>query len=99
MKYAINDQLRLMRPPEGPLAAHIRPFSNWVSERGYARCSLRQRIRLAAMKPGRRRTQFDEWLREQLPLRYECETPQPLKTTYDGNGLSDLFEQLPPQRP
>lgn len=48
MKYAINDQLRLMRPPEGPLAAYIRPFSHWISERGYAQCSLRQRIRLAA---------------------------------------------------
>ncbi len=30
MRYIVNDRLVLMRPPEGPLAACIRPFSDWV---------------------------------------------------------------------
>lgn len=48
MKYVINDQMSLMRPPEGPLVALIRPFSSWASEQGYKFASLRQRIRIAA---------------------------------------------------
>lgn len=47
MKYVVNDQVVLMQPPEGPLAAYIRPFSSWVSERGYRSDSLLQRIRIA----------------------------------------------------
>ena len=54
MKYAINDQLLLMRPPEGPLADCIRPFAHWVSEQGYTRQPQRQRIRLAVG--------FSQWL-------------------------------------
>ena len=48
MKYIINDQMSLMRPPEGPVAAFVRPFSEWVREQGYTLVSLRQRIRIAA---------------------------------------------------
>jgi site-specific recombinase XerD len=48
MKCAINDQVVLLRAPEGPLAVYIAPFSQWASEQGYALCSLRQRIRIAA---------------------------------------------------
>jgi integrase/recombinase XerD len=47
VKYVVNDQIVLMRPPEGPLAAFIRPFSDWAREQGYALDSLRQRIRIA----------------------------------------------------
>jgi integrase/recombinase XerD len=47
VKYDINDQLRLMRP-EGPVAALIGPFADWVAEQGYQPDSLRQRIRIAA---------------------------------------------------
>ena len=48
MKCIINDQVVLLRAPEGPLAVYLASFSNWVSGQGYALGSLRQRIRLAA---------------------------------------------------
>ena len=48
MKYPVNDRVVLMRPPEGPLAALIRPFSDWVVGQGYALAPLRQRVRIAA---------------------------------------------------
>ena len=48
MKYPVNDRWALMRPPEGPLAAFIRPFSDWASGQGYKLGSLRQRVRIAA---------------------------------------------------
>jgi integrase/recombinase XerD len=48
VKYPVNDRLILMRPPEGPLAALIRPFSDWAAGQGYALAPLRQRVRLAA---------------------------------------------------
>ena len=54
MKYAVNDQLRLMRPPEGPFAVFICPFADWVADQGYRPESLRQRIRIAA--------DFSHWL-------------------------------------
>src|SRR6185312_622561 len=37
-----------MQPPEGPLAALIRPYSDWVIEQGYRLAPLRQRVRMAA---------------------------------------------------
>jgi len=55
VKYVINDHVVLMKPPEGPLAGYVRPFSIWVSEQGYATDSLLQRIRIAA--------DFSRWLR------------------------------------
>lgn len=54
MKYVINDKVVLMRSPQGPLAAFIRPFSGWVSEQGYQSDSLLQRVRIAA--------DFSRWL-------------------------------------
>jgi len=57
MKYVITDQVVLMRPPEGPVAAYVRPFGSWASEQGYALASLRQRVRIAAG--------FSHWLAEQ----------------------------------
>jgi site-specific recombinase XerD len=48
VKCVINDQVVLLRAPEGPLAGYIASFSEWASEQGYALCSLRQRIRIAA---------------------------------------------------
>ena len=56
MKYVINDQVVLMRPPEGPLAVYIRPFADWACEQGYTRSSLRQRVWIAAG--------FSRWLGE-----------------------------------
>lgn len=57
MRYIINDKVVLSRPPEGPLAAHIGSFTQWVSEQGYAASSLWQRVHLAAC--------FSRWLGEQ----------------------------------
>ena len=54
MKYLVNDRLALMRPPEGPLAAFIRPFSDWVVAQGYRLDSLQQRVRIAS--------DFSRWL-------------------------------------
>jgi integrase/recombinase XerD len=54
VKYVINDQVVLMQPPEGPLAAYIRPFANWASGQGYLPDSLLQRIRIAV--------DFSQWL-------------------------------------
>jgi len=54
VKYIINDQVVLSRPLEGPLAAHIGSFARWVSEQGYALCSLRRQVRIAAF--------FSRWL-------------------------------------
>jgi site-specific recombinase XerD len=56
MKYVVNDKVVLSGPPEGPLAAHIGSFTDWVSERGYAASSLWQRVHLAAC--------FSGWLGE-----------------------------------
>jgi integrase len=48
VKFIINDQMVLLRAPEGPLEPYIIPFSKWATGQGYARCSLRQRVRIAA---------------------------------------------------
>ena len=56
MRYIINDQVVLLRAPEGPLAPYIASFSKWASEQGYALCSLRQRIRITVG--------FSRWLAE-----------------------------------
>ena len=56
MKFIINDQMVLLRAPEGPLAPYIIPFSKWATGQGYARCALRQRVRIAAG--------FSRWLAE-----------------------------------
>ena len=56
MKCVTDNQVVLIRPPEGPLAAFIRPFAGWASEQGYVPDSLRQRIRIA--------TGFSQWLGE-----------------------------------
>jgi len=48
MRYIVNDQVVLSRPLEGPLAAYIDPFAKWASEQGYAFCSLRRQVLLAA---------------------------------------------------
>ncbi len=56
MKYVINDELVLMRPPEGPVAVYVRPFGAWAGEQGYGQAALRQRVWLAAG--------FSRWLGE-----------------------------------
>jgi len=68
VKYLVNDRLVLMRPPEGPLTAFIRPFSVWVIEQGYQPDSLRQRVRLAA--------DFSRWLGKHGAQAPEIQTGQ-----------------------
>ena len=65
MKCVINDQVVLMRPLEGPLAAHIASFARWMREQGYALCSLRRQVLIAAC--------FSGWLGQNgLRLRSIC---------------------------
>ena len=54
MRYIINEQLFMRRPPEGPLAAHVRPFGKWAFEQGYSKYRVDQRVVLAAG--------FSQWL-------------------------------------
>jgi len=48
VKYIINGDVGLSRPPEGPLAAQIGAFAKWASEQGYARYSRYRQVLLAA---------------------------------------------------
>jgi integrase/recombinase XerD len=57
MKCVINDQVVLSRPPEGPIATHIRAFAASRTALGYARSSLQREIRLAAG--------FSQWLKQE----------------------------------
>ena len=58
MKFIINDQTVLLRSNNGPLAPYIASFSHWTIEQGYARCSLWQRVQIAAG--------FSQWFAEKL---------------------------------
>ena len=55
MKYFINDDLALSRPPEGPAASYIVPFAEWLVDRGYGLVSMRNQVLMAAG--------FSKWLR------------------------------------
>ncbi|TGQ12718.1 site-specific integrase [Mesorhizobium sp. M00.F.Ca.ET.217.01.1.1] len=56
MKYFINDDLALSRPPEGPVAIYIVPFAEWLGDRGYGLVSMRNQVLMAAG--------FSTWLRQ-----------------------------------
>jgi site-specific recombinase XerD len=57
MKCVINNQVVLLRAPEGPLAAHIDSFAESISAQGYSLYSIRRQVRLAAG--------FSRWLKQQ----------------------------------
>lgn len=57
MKCVINSQVVLSRVPEGPIAAHIGSFAEFVSAQGYALSSIRPKVRLAAC--------FSRWLKHE----------------------------------
>lgn len=62
MKYIVNGDIVLSRPPEGPLATQIGAFAEWASEQGYARYSRHRQVLLAAG--------FSRWLgREVVSVR------------------------------
>ena len=48
MKYFVNDDFALSRPPEGPAANYIIPFAEWLVDRGYGLVSTRNQVRMAA---------------------------------------------------
>ena len=56
MKYVINNQVVLSRPPEGPLAGYIVPFAESLQEQGYAEYSVHRQVLLAAC--------FSRWLKQ-----------------------------------
>ena len=47
MSYFIHEQIVLSRSPEGPLAAHLASFANFVGEQGYSAFSLKRHVRIA----------------------------------------------------
>src|SRR5207249_4646562 len=57
VKYIVNEKVVLSGPPEGPLAAYIGSFTDWVNEQGFASSSLWHRVHLAAC--------FSAWLGNQ----------------------------------
>jgi integrase/recombinase XerD len=57
VKYIMNGDVVLSRPPEGPLAAQIGAFATWASEQGYAWYSRYRQVLLAAC--------FSRWLGQQ----------------------------------
>ena len=48
MKYIVDGDIVLSRPPTGPLAAQIAAFAQWTREQGYARYSRYRQVLLAA---------------------------------------------------
>ena len=62
MKCVINNQVVLLRAPEGPLAPYLDSFAGLLSTKGYALWSIHRRVLLAAC--------FSRWLkREGVQLR------------------------------
>jgi integrase/recombinase XerD len=57
MKCIIDNQIVLSRAPEGPLAAHIRPFARSLREQGYGLDSTHRQVLLAMC--------FSRWLEKQ----------------------------------
>ena len=56
MRYFINDDFALSRPPEGPVANYVIPFAGWLVDRGYGLVSTRNQVLMAAG--------FSSWLRQ-----------------------------------
>jgi integrase/recombinase XerD len=54
VKYFINDEFALSRPPEGPVASYVVPFAEWLVDRGYGLVSTRNQVLMAAG--------FSKWL-------------------------------------
>jgi integrase/recombinase XerD len=95
MKYFINDDLALSRPPEGPVTRYIIPFADWLVDRGYGLVSLRNQVLMAAG--------FSTWLRqkgielsdvsEEYAERYLLDRAQRPKRG-DGTALGHLLAFL-----
>jgi len=57
VKCVIDSQVVLLRAPEGPLAAYVKPFAGSLREQGYAQDSIQRQAMLAAA--------FSRWLKSQ----------------------------------
>lgn len=97
MKYIVDNQIVLLRQPEGPFATHIHSFAKWVKTQGYAGYSTHRMILLAAC--------FSRWLgHKQIPpdrvtrkhvtryLRYRARYVRP--RAGDAMGLMYLLAHL-----
>ena len=71
MKHVINNQIVLSQVPEGPLAAHIGSFSDFISAQGYALYSIRRQVHLAA--------DFSRWLKLKKIERHHITSDHPKK--------------------
>jgi integrase/recombinase XerD len=57
VRYNVDDQVVLLRAPEGPLAAYIKQFAASLGEQGYASDSIHRQVLIAVG--------FSEWLKRQ----------------------------------
>ena len=55
MRYTVDGQVVLLRAPEGPLAAYIKPFAGALRKQGYALETLHRQVMLSAC--------FSRWLK------------------------------------
>jgi integrase/recombinase XerD len=72
MAYFISDDLAMSRPPEGPVASYIIPFSECLADRGYGLVSMRNQVLIAAGFSkwlGQKRIELSD-LSEEHPGRY-----------------------------
>lgn len=60
MRHAINDQMALMRTPEGPLVGLLPGFANFLAIKGYAHSTIHRWIRLVA--------DLSKWLKQEAIL-------------------------------
>lgn len=56
MNHTIDNQITLLRPPDGPIATYISAFANSIHAQGYSLYSRKQQIRIAA--------DFSLWLKK-----------------------------------
>src|SRR5256885_17206129 len=79
MKFAVNNDVVLSQPLEGPLSTYIPGFAQWTREEGYAFSSRQQKVHFAAC--------FSRWLGQQAAsgrhvrpehaARYQRSRPRP----------------------
>lgn len=84
MKWIINDDVVLSQRPEGPLAAYVSSFAQWLSEQGYAVYSIYRSVLLAAC--------FSRWLGRRAVRR------QSISSEHSVHYLRCRYRQVRPQR-
>jgi len=84
VKWMINDDVVLSQRPEGPLAAYVSLFAQWLSEQGYAVYSIYRSVLLAAC--------FSRWLGRRAVPR------QSISSQHSVQYLRCRYRQVRPQR-